>query len=241
MIGDWAPVGRPQPPLLAKIKSATTPAQLAHRDMQPDSNVDVSFSVPFVHRLRFTRDVFGADAATLIDLLETMDGHPARVQFWIDSHVADAQPDLPQRIHALSKHHRDRISLAGRVQTVPGGEEVKNDIHILERMLKVFHAHDLDRRSYVAVIGGGAVLDAVGFATSIAHRGLRLIRFPTTTLAQADSGIGVKNAVNAFQKKNWIGTFGVPWAVINDAALLATLPERDFHLRVCRSGQSCAA
>jgi 3-dehydroquinate synthase len=78
------------------------------------------------------------------------------------------------------------------------------------------------------VIGGGAVLDAVGFAAAIAHRGLRLVRLPTTTLAQADSGVGVKNAVNLFGKKNWLGTFAVPWAVINDTALLATLPDRDF-------------
>ena len=97
------------------------------------------------------------------------------------------------------------------MQIVPGGEEIKNDIHILEQMLKVFHAHDLDRRSYVVAIGGGAMLDAVGFAAAIAHRGLRLIRLPTTTLAQADSGIGVKNGVNVFQQKNWIGTFAVPW------------------------------
>jgi 3-dehydroquinate synthase len=202
-------------------------------------SADVSFSVPQVHRVRFTHDVFGADAAVLVDLLEAPDTlpalsqrervkEPARVQFWLDSHVAEAQPELTQRIHALARKYRDRMALAGNVQIVPGGEEVKNDIHILERMLKVFHAHDLDRRSYVAVIGGGAVLDAVGFAAAIAHRGLRLVRLPTTTLAQADSGIGVKNAVNAFQKKNWIGTFAVPWGVINDAGLLATLPERDF-------------
>jgi 3-dehydroquinate synthase len=95
-------------------------------------------------------------------------------------------------------------------------------------MLKVFHEADLDRRSYVVVIGGGAVLDAVGFAAAIAHRGIRLIRLPTTTLAQADSGIGVKNSVNLFQKKNWIGTFCVPWAVVNDSKLLATLSDRDF-------------
>jgi 3-dehydroquinate synthase len=95
-------------------------------------------------------------------------------------------------------------------------------------MLKVFNAHDLDRRSYVVVIGGGAVLDAVGFAAAIAHRGIRLVRLPTTTLAQADSGIGVKNSVNLFAKKNWVGTFAVPWGVINDAALLDTLPDRDF-------------
>jgi 3-dehydroquinate synthase len=90
------------------------------------------------------------------------------------------------------------------------------------------HAAELDRRSYVVVIGGGAVLDAVGFAAAIAHRGIRLVRLPTTTLAQADSGVGVKNSVNLFQKKNWIGTFAVPWGVVNDAALLSTLPDRDF-------------
>ena len=92
------------------------------------------------------------------------------------------------------------------VPVVEGGEVVKNDIHILERMLKVFHAAGLDRRSYVVVIGGGAVLDAVGFAAAIAHRGIRLVRLPTTTLAQADAGVGVKNAVNLFGKKNWIGS-----------------------------------
>jgi 3-dehydroquinate synthase len=203
---------------------------------------DVMFSVPFSMRLRFTQDVLGRDASVLIDLLEVKDSIqpgslpwgegiklPARVQFWLDAQVAKAQPDLTQKIHAISRKYRERISLAGNVQIVPGGEEVKNDIHILERMLKVFHAHDLDRRSYVVVIGGGAVLDAVGFAAAIAHRGIRLIRLPTTTLGQADSGIGVKNAVNAFAKKNWIGTFAVPWGVINDAALLATLPDRDFR------------
>ncbi|MEX2286805.1 MAG: 3-dehydroquinate synthase, partial [Planctomycetaceae bacterium] len=122
----------------------------------------------------------------------------------------------------------DRIVQAGNVQVVPGGEAVKNDVHILERMLKVMHRANLDRRSYVVVIGGGAVLDSVGFAAAIAHRGIRLVRLPTTTLAQADSGIGVKNSVNLFDKKNWIGTFAVPWAVVNDASLLLTLPNRDF-------------
>ena len=114
------------------------------------------------------------------------------------------------------------------MQIVPGGEAIKNDIHILERMLKVFHAAGLDRHSYVVVVGGGAVLDAVGFAAAIAHRGLRLVRLPTTTLAQADSGLGVKNGVNLFGKKNWIGSFAVPWGVVNDVALLTTLSQRDF-------------
>jgi 3-dehydroquinate synthase len=123
----------------------------------------------------------------------------------------------------------------GNVQMVPGGEPIKNDIHILERMLKVMHAADLDRRSYVVVIGGGAVLDAVGFAAAIAHRGIRLVRLPTTTLSQADSGVGVKNGVNLFQKKNWLGAFAVPWGVINDASLLDSLSDRDY---VCGFSES---
>lgn len=189
---------------------------------------EVTFAPSFIHRLHFTDDVLGVDQGVLADVLEPSGDRPARVQFWLDDHVASAQPELRQRLVTFAAAHADRISLAGNVQVVEGGEAVKNDIHILERMLKVFNAAGLDRRSYVVVVGGGAVLDAVGFAAAIAHRGLRLVRLPTTTLAQGDSGVGVKNAVNLFGKKNWLGSFAVPWAVINDTGLLATLPDRDF-------------
>lgn len=189
---------------------------------------DVPFSVPFVHRLRFTRDIFGADRQVLLDLLEPAVEGRAKIQFWLDEHLVAARPDLLPLLEKLPVRHADRLVSAGNVQVVPGGEACKNDIHILERMLKVFHAADLDRRSYVVAIGGGAVLDAVGFATAIAHRGLRLVRLPTTTLAQADSGVGVKNGVNLFGKKNWVGSFAVPWGVVNDASLLSTLSDRDF-------------
>jgi 3-dehydroquinate synthase len=197
-------------------------------------HTDVSFAVPFVHRLRFTEDVLGDEQQVLLDVLEkpgcSRPGgpRPARVQFWLDGHVANAQPDLAERLSAFAAAHPDDLVQAGDVRLVPGGEAIKNDIHLLEGMLKVFEAANLDRRSYVVVVGGGAVLDAVGFAAAIAHRGLRLVRLPTTTLSQADSGVGVKNSVNLFGKKNWIGTFAVPWAVVNDAALLSTLPDRDF-------------
>src|SRR5207244_11362189 len=119
-----------------------------------------------------------------------------------------------------------RVEGLEEVQVVPGGEAVKNDIHLLEQMLRVFETAQLDRHSYVVVVGGGAVLDAVGFAAAIAHRGLRLVRLPTTTLAQADSGVGVKNGVNLFGKKNWIGSLAVPWAVVNEAGLLHSRPDR---------------
>lgn len=192
------------------------------------ARVEVPFAPSFVHRLHFTRDLFGDDQGILADVLEPSEARAARVQFWADEHVAAIRPNLDRWLRTFASNHADRIELTGRVQIVPGGEAVKNDIHIIERMLKVFHAARLDRRSYVVVLGGGAVLDAVGFAAAIAHRGLRLVRLPTTTLAQADSGVGVKNGVNLFGKKNWLGSFAVPWAVINDSALLETLPDRDF-------------
>jgi 3-dehydroquinate synthase len=198
------------------------------RDLNDNTGVDVPFSPSFVHRLHFTRDVLGDDQAVLARVLEQSGERPAKVQFWVDEHVAGACPDLKGKLKEFAGNHADQLELAGNVQVVEGGEAVKNDIHILERMLKVFHAAGLDRRSYVVVVGGGAVLDAVGFAASIAHRGIRLVRLPSTTLAQADSGVGVKNGVNLFGKKNWLGSFAVPWAVINDAKLLDSLPDRDF-------------
>jgi 3-dehydroquinate synthase len=189
---------------------------------------DITFSVAFEHRLRFTTDLFGDEADVLLNLLQPSETRKPRVQFWIDEAVANANPQLKQRVSKFLSTYSDQLIAAGNIQTVVGGEAVKNDIHILESMLKVINHADLDRRSYIVVIGGGAVLDAVGFAAAIAHRGIRLVRIPTTTLAQGDSGVGVKNAVNLFEKKNWLGSFAVPWGVINDATLLQTLPDRDF-------------
>lgn len=192
------------------------------------ADTDIDFEVKFRHRLRFTQDVFEDSCSALASVLESSEGRPARVQFWLDEQVLNANPNLKQRIHSFCARHAVQFESMGNIQTVPGGEAVKNDVHIVERMLKVFHHADLDRRSYVVAIGGGAVLDAVGFAAAIAHRGIRLIRLPTTTLAQCDSGVGVKNSINLFQKKNWVGTFAVPWAVINDQSLLSTLGDRDY-------------
>ncbi len=191
-------------------------------------SIDVPFTVPFVQRLRFTGDVLGVDRNVLAELLEPSEGQVARVQFWLDANVAAADPELPGKVHGFAEEFAHRLVLTGPPQIVPGGEAVKNDIHAIQPMLSEFHAARLDRRSYVVVIGGGAVLDAVGFAAAIAHRGLRLVRLPTTTLAQADSGVGVKNSVNLFHTKNWLGAFAAPWAVINDAHLLGTLSDRDF-------------
>ena len=188
---------------------------------------DIDFAVPQVHRLRFTRDCFGEDFAVLRELLQPSSHGMARVQVWIDQGLVDWDATLPKRITAHLIESAG-IELAGEVQLLPGGESVKNDPAYIEQILQAFHRHDLDRRSYVLVVGGGAVLDSVGYAAAIAHRGIRLVRVPTTTLAQADSGVGVKNAVNWFGKKNWKGAFASPWGVINDQQLLKGLSDRDY-------------
>src|SRR6056297_1835867 len=193
------------------------------------SSIDISFEIPQIHRLRMTADVLGADRDVLLDLLQPSGNDPAKVQVWLDAPLAEANPGLTATITEILASRPDRARLTSPVEFVVGGEACKNQPELIDGMLRRFHEDDLDRRSYIIVIGGGAVLDAVGYAASIAHRGIRLIRLPTTTLAQADSGVGVKNAVNWFGKKNWKGTFAVPWGVINDRRLLETLSDRDFR------------
>jgi 3-dehydroquinate synthase len=188
---------------------------------------DIPFEVPFTHRLRFTRDCFGSDWNVLAALLQSSSDQPAKVQVWLDAGLTQANPELLPQIRRLLNTNSN-IDLVSDVATLPGGEVIKNDSAYVDRILQAIDRDSLDRRSYVIAIGGGAVLDAVGFAAAIAHRGIRLIRIPSTTLAQADSGVGVKNAVNSFQKKNWKGTFAVPWAVVNDQRLLESQPDREF-------------
>ena len=189
---------------------------------------DADIAVSFRHRLRFTRDVLGPDAAALLDALEAAGGR-ARVLVAVDSGVAAGDPGLIGRLDAFLGRHADRIELAGPVFQIPGGEAGKNDPAVVDGILGRINEARLDRWNYLIALGGGAALDVAGFAAAVAHRGIRLVRLPTTTLAQADSGIGVKNAVNLFGKKNWKGTFAVPWAVVNDAKLLETLPDREFR------------
>jgi 3-dehydroquinate synthase len=110
---------------------------------------------------------------------------------------------------------------------VEGGERTKNSYFHVSEIHSHIDRYHIDRHSYVIAVGGGALLDVVGLAAATAHRGVRHIRVPSTTLSQADSGVGVKNGINAFGKKNFIGTFAPPFAVINDSELLASLSPRD--------------
>lgn len=159
----------------------------------------------------------------LASVLDPLPTGPAKAIVFVDDGVLAAHPDLA--IEDYFSHHAGRAHLTAPVQSVPGGERSKNEPRILENILQAIHDAGICRQSYVIVVGGGAVLDTVGYAASIAHRGVRLVRVPSTTLAQGDSGVGVKNGINAFGKKNYLGVFSVPWAVINDEALLDTLDD----------------
>ena len=188
--------------------------------------ITVPFSVPFIHRLRFTENAFSSKNPLLDKVLREGSTEPPLAAAFFDKAVAEAWPDLEESAREYARAHRWRP-----LQTfmIPGGEESKNSSAVLERILQHINHAGIDRQSYVMVVGGGAVLDAVGYAAAIAHRGVRLVRLPTTTLSQADSGVGVKNGVNAFGKKNYLGVFSPPWAVVNDQSLLSTLSDRDWR------------
>lgn len=188
-----------------------------------------TFTVEYAQRVLFTRDMFGRDNHVLRNLLASAreGDRVTKALVFVDSHVAEARPDLLPALEAYANAHAAVFSLAAPAVIVPGGETCKNDFAMVQQCWEAISDACLDRHSLVLVIGGGAVLDLVCFAAATAHRGIRHIRFPTTTLSQGDGGVGVKNGVNYFGKKNWVGSFSVPYAIVNDFALLDTLPERE--------------
>lgn len=194
-----------------------------------DSPDIVSFPVTLrhEHRLIFTRDVFAVGNAVLADLLTPREaGESVRAMVFWDAGLEAAFPGIAQRVEAWFAARQDRVRLAAAPIAVRGGEGVKNEFSELEAVWSAMNTAGLCRHSYVIALGGGAVLDMVGFAAATAHRGIPLVRLPTTSLSQADGGVGVKNGVNHFGKKNWLGSFGVPHAVVNDLAFLHGLPLR---------------
>lgn len=187
------------------------------------------FSVRYRHRIIFTDGVFDPPNPALAAAMHgDASTAPARAAVFIDSALAD-RTDIAGRIGDYFQHHAAQISLAGPPTLVSGGEVAKADTRTFDRCVEALHRVRLDRHSYAVAVGGGAVLDAVGFAASAVHRGVRQIRVPTTVLAQADAGIGVKNGINYRGSKNFLGCFAPPKAVLNDFTLLATLPPQHWR------------
>ncbi|MBL67730.1 MAG: 3-dehydroquinate synthase [Verrucomicrobiales bacterium] len=192
------------------------------------SRIERTVTVNWRHQVLFTQNVFDTENATLRDIL--VDGEnrePRKVLLVLDEALAVAQPTLTRQIEAYFKTHEDSLCLVAAPVVMEGGERTKNSYFHVSEVHSQIDRYHIDRHSYLICVGGGALLDMVGLAAATAHRGIRHIRIPTTTLSQDDSGVGVKNGINAFGKKNFIGTFAPPFAVINDFQLLATLSSRD--------------
>jgi 3-dehydroquinate synthase len=186
------------------------------------------FAVAYEYPVHFTERVFDPANPVLVEALarhEPKRRH--RCVVFVDDGVIEARPGLVEEIVAYARHHAARMELVTTPFPVPGGERIKSELFFVEQMQQRLFEHRIDRHSYVIAIGGGAVLDAVGLVAAVTHRGVRLVRVPTTVLAQDDSGVGVKNGVNFRGVKNFVGTFAPPFAVLNDLDLLTRLSERD--------------
>jgi 3-dehydroquinate synthase len=185
--------------------------------------------VNFRYGVYFTKDLFAPPNPLLAEIVADGGGDfPRKILVVVDSGLYRHHPYLLANIVDYLGHYPEHLQLACPPLLVPGGERVKNEVAPLLLVRRAIHQAGMCRHSYVVAVGGGAVIDMTGYAAGTAHRGLRLIRVPTTVMAQADASIGVKNGINAFGKKNFLGTFTPPWAVLNDCNFLTTLSRRDW-------------
>ncbi len=137
-----------------------------------------------------------------------------------DSHVAKLH--LPALTEALGK-----AGIESRAIIMPPGE-VSKSFAGLERLCGALLDLEIDRKGLIIALGGGVMGDLTGFAAGVLKRGVAFAQIPTTLLAQVDSSVGGKTAINAAQGKNLIGLFHQPRIVIADTALLETLPRREL-------------
>lgn len=191
--------------------------------------LEQEFTIQYSFPVFFTRNVFRIDDSLLASTFLRGGKKCHKVFCIIDSGVVAEHPFLLAQIEGYAAANQEIMQLCGPPLTVEGGENCKNKPEIIDTIMQYVQKYHLCRHSFILAIGGGAVLDAVGYAAAVAHRGLRLIRMPTTVLGQNDAGIGVKNSLNVFGRKNFIGTFAPPFAVINDSVFLETLPPRELR------------
>lgn len=192
-----------------------------------------SFSVRFEYKVFFTNHLFSNSNSGFRHFLQSQKTDiTKKLLFVLDDGVVKAHPQLQQQIRDYFDKEA-AFSLVPEMLVLPGGEAAKNDESLLLQIVEAVNAYGIDRHSYLVAIGGGSILDLAGYAAAISHRGIRHIRIPTTVLSQNDSGVGVKNGINYFNKKNFLGTFAPPVAVFNDYFFLTTLSDEEW-----RSGMS---
>lgn len=188
----------------------------------------LKIKVPFEFSIHFTRGVFSKDNPLFKEIIASAEKNRRhRILFVIEDKLAAHYPLIASEITEYCANNCGLMLLTRPPVFKTGGENLKS-FDVIEDFCALINESRLCRQSFICIIGGGAFLDAAGFAASIVHRGVRQIRFPTTVLAQCDSGVGVKNGLNMFGKKNFIGTFAPPFAVVNDFNFLGTLEQRDW-------------
>jgi len=189
-----------------------------------------TFTVQYNFNVFFTSALFSIENGLFCNFLAGLNPAKAvkKILFVVDEGVANAHPDLNQNIKNYFIKY-NQTQLIEDILVIPGGEIAKNETQYFDSVLEAVNTYGIDRHSFIAAIGGGALLDMVGYAANVSHRGIKHIRIPTTVLSQNDSGVGVKNGINYFNKKNFLGTFSPPVAVFNDTLFLNTLSDRDWR------------
>ena len=189
-----------------------------------------AFSIRFEYKVFFTTGLFDGTNDVFRSFLQQgrSPGVTRKILFVIDNGFLEHHPSLVQQIKKYLSGEPE-IRLVEEMVLLPGGEVTKNSEEYFEKVVDAVHRHGIDRHSYLVAIGGGSVLDVAGYAAAVSHRGIRHIRIPTTVLSQNDSGVGVKNGINYFNKKNFLGTFAPPVAVFNDNHFLTTLDDAEWR------------
>ena len=219
---------------ISSVRAVVSPNYHQIRKFKSDSALDLpaieqAFSVNFKYNVHFTKNLLALDNPLLASVIAPEQQTPKKAIAVVDEGLLTHYPSLLTQIKDYARQWIDCFDLQSEPIVVLAGEAAKNDPKIVEQIHSAIEQGGICRHSYVLALGGGAVLDMVGYAAATAHRGIRLIRIPTTVLAQNDSGVGVKNSINAFGKKNFFGTFAPPYAVLNDVQFLTTLDDRDWR------------
>lgn len=189
------------------------------------------FQVKYRYTVQFTKNVFQPENQTLsrFFISEQNSGTTKKALVVLDEGLLFHFPNLVSEIRHYFQSLVQLVRLTDDIIVIPGGEGCKNNPKIWESLVDSIDRFGIDRHSYIIGIGGGAILDLVGYVAAVSHRGIRLIRIPSTVLSQNDSGVGVKNSINYQGKKNFLGTFAPPVAVFNDLSFLESLDDRDWR------------
>ncbi|MCW7493607.1 3-dehydroquinate synthase [Leptospira sp. 2 VSF19] len=195
------------------------------------SPLSSEFQITYRYTVQFTKGIFKKDNPVLKDFFisDYKSDLVKKALVVLDERLIHYFPNLVSEIKSYFQNFKTIVRLTGDILPISGGEDCKNNQQLWESLVNAVDACGVDRHSYILAIGGGALLDLVGYVAAVSHRGIRLIRIPTTVLSQNDSGVGVKNSINHQGKKNFLGTFAPPVAVFNDLQFLETLDDRDWR------------